>query len=94
MTETKERYVLVTTLHRGVFAGYATDTDGATIKLRRGRNCIYWPAENRGFMGLASMGPVEGARIGPAADIELRDITSVAECTADAVIAWETAPWR
>lgn len=89
-----ERAVLVTTTHRGVFFGYATDTDGATIKLRAARNCIYWPVENKGFMGLANMGPVKGARVGPAADIELRDITSVAEVTTQAVQAWESAPWR
>ncbi len=89
-----ERAVLVTTTHRGVFFGYATKTDGATIKLRAARNCIYWPAENKGFLGLASMGPVKGSRIGPAADVELRDITCVAECTTAAVTAWESAPWK
>lgn len=90
----KERPVVVTTSHRGVFFGYASDVDGATIKLRAGRNCIYWPVENKGFMGLASMGPVKGARVGPAADITLRDITSVMECTDDAMKAWESAPWK
>lgn len=89
-----ERAVLVTTSHRGVFFGYATDTAGATITLRSARNCVYWPADNKGFMGLANMGPVKGARIGPAADIELRDITSVAEVTDVAVQAWEAAPWK
>jgi hypothetical protein len=89
-----ERAVLVTTSHRGVFFGYATDTAGAMIALRAARNCIYWPAENKGFMGLASMGPLKGARVGPAADIELRDITLVAECTTAAVQAWESAPWK
>ncbi len=89
-----ERAVLVTTSHRGVFFGYATETGGATIKLRAARNCIYWPAENKGFMGLANMGPAKGARVGPAADIELRDITSVAEVTDAAVAAWEAAPWK
>src|ERR1700722_1707812 len=84
-SESIERAVLVTTTHRGVFFGYALDTEGATIKLRAARNCIYWPTENKGFMGLANMGPVKGARVGPAADIELRDITSVAECTTAAV---------
>lgn len=88
-----ERAVLVTTAHRGVFFGYASKTDGPTIKLRAARNCIYWPAGNKGFMGLASMGPIKGARVGPAADIELRDITCVTECTPDAVKAWESAPW-
>lgn len=89
-----ERAVLVTTAHRGVFFGYAHATDGATIKLRRARNCIYWPANNKGFLGLAAKGPVDGARVGPAADIEIRDITCVAECTPEATEAWEKAPWK
>lgn len=89
-----ERAVLVTTSHRGVFFGYATETDGEVIKLRAARNCLYWPTENKGFLGLASMGPVKGARVGPAADIELRDITCVAECTPAAASAWEAAPWK
>lgn len=88
-----ERAVLVTTSHRGVFFGYATDTDGDIIKLRAARNCIYWPTNQRGFLGLASFGPQSGSRIGPAADIELRDITSVAACTPEAIEAWEKAPW-
>lgn len=90
----EERAVVVTTQHRGVFFGYATDTDGEIIKLRSARNCIYWPVENKGFMGLAAVGPVKGARVGPAADISLRDITSVMECTTTATQAWESAPWK
>ena len=88
-----ERPVLVTTAHRGVFFGYAENTDGDTIKLKRARNCIYWPVQNKGFLGLASVGPLKGARVGPAADIELRNITCVAECAEAAVTAWELAPW-
>ncbi len=90
----KERAVLVTTEHRGVFFGFATDTSGTTIKLRAARCCIYWPAENKGFLGLASDGPKKGAKVGPAADIELRGITCVAEVGADAARAWEKAPWK
>ena len=89
-----ERAVLVTTAHRGVFFGYATETGGGTIKLRAARNCIYWPSGNKGFLGLAAQGPISGARVGPAADIELRDITCVAECTLEAAKAWEAAPWK
>jgi hypothetical protein len=89
-----ERAVLVTTAHRGVFFGYATDTDGATIKLRAARNCLYWDSKVKGFLGLASTGPVGQCRIGPPADVELRDITCVAECTAAAAQAWEAAPWK
>jgi len=88
-----ERPVLVTTAHRGVFFGYTQDTSGDIIKLRAARNCLYWPTDQKGFLGLAATGPVRGTRIGPAADLELRDITSVAACTPEAVIAWEKAPW-
>jgi hypothetical protein len=93
-TKTAEKAVLVTTAHKGVFFGYATDTSGSTIKLRAARNCIYWPVENKGFLGLAADGPHQKAKVGPAATIELRDITCVAECTPEAVARWEAAPWK
>ncbi len=89
----KERAVLVTTAHRGVFFGYATNTDGDTIQLRAARCCIYWPSEQKGFLGLASDGPLKGSRVGPAADLEVRNITSVATCTPKAIEAWEKSPW-
>ncbi len=97
MTESngKERAVLVTTAHRGVFFGYVGgETDGPIIKLRAARNCIYWSSDVRGFLGLAATGPTRECRVGPAADIELRDITCVAECSPAAVQAWEAAPWQ
>ena len=76
-----ERAVLVTTEHRGVFFGYATETDGETIALKRSRLCVFWSQDVKGFMGLAAKGPTEGCRIGPPADITLRAITSVVEVT-------------
>lgn len=88
------RYVLVTTAHRGVFAGIATKTAGDTIKLRQARLCVYWSADVKGFMGLAANGPTAGCRIGPPADIELRNVTSVSEITESARAAWEAAPWK
>jgi hypothetical protein len=83
----------VTTAHRGVFFGYASKTDGDTIQLRAARNCLYWPSGQKGFLGLASVGPISGSRVGPAADIEIRNITCVAEVTPEAVKAWEASPW-
>ena len=88
------RPVVVTTAHRGVFFGYASDIDGETISLTRARLCIYWSADVRGFMGLASAGPSSTCRIGPPADITLRSITSVVECTPGAAKAWEAQPWK
>ena len=93
MKNNKERPVLVTTAHKGVFFGYAEETSGQTIKLRDARNCIYWPSSNQGFMGLAEHGPKDGAKIGPRANIELRDITSVSEVTPEAVKRWEDFKW-
>ena len=89
----KERAVIVTTQHRGVFFGYAEDTSGDSIKLREARNCVYWSTNVHGFMGLAKTGPDDESRVGPSADIEVRNITSVIECTPEAVKAWEAAPW-
>lgn len=89
---TKERPVLVTTEFRGVFFGFASDTDTDTINLKRARNCIYWAADVGGFLGLANSGPTKSCRIGAVADLELRKITSVTEMTPAAVAAWEAAP--
>ncbi len=88
-----EKAVMVTTAHRGVFFGYATETDGEIVKLKRARLCIYWSSDIRGFMGLAATGPTKSCKIGPPADIDLRSITAVATVTPEAVKAWEAAPW-
>lgn len=87
-----ERPVLVTTEYRGVFFGYAEDTSGDTITLKRARNCIYWSEEVGGFMGLAASGPDKKSRIGATADqITLRKITAVTEVAPAAVAAWTKA---
>lgn len=88
-----ERAVVVTTVHKGVFFGYATETSGPTIKLRAARLAVYWSADLRGFMGLASIGPGSSCKVGPAADIELRDITAVVECSPEAAAKWEKGQW-
>lgn len=87
------RAVLVTTAHRGVFFGYAAKTDGETIALKNARNCVYWSADVKGFLGLAASGPSASCKIGPRADITLRNITAVAEVSPEAVAKWEQSPW-
>lgn len=87
-----ERPVLVTTIYRGVFFGYAEDTSGDVIQLKRARLCVRWVG-TRGFMGLASDGPNDRCRVGPPAEITLRGVTSVSEVTPAAVALWEAAPW-
>ena len=86
--------VLVTTMHRGVFFGTLTKDDGTRVTLENARNCVYWPTEQKGFLGLAARGPLEGSRIGPAALLlDLRDVTSVALCSKEAAERWEAGPW-
>lgn len=93
-TKKKERPVVVTTTHKGVFFGYAADTTGDQITLERSRLCIYWSSDVQGFMGLASKGPTKGCRIGPPATITVRDITSVLEVTPEAEEKWIKASWQ
>lgn len=93
MTAKKKRPVVVTTSHKGVFFGYAIDTDGSQIQLTEARLAIYWSADVKGFMGLASAGPSNNCRIGPPATITVRDITSVLEVTPEAEEKWLKSPW-
>ncbi len=88
-----EKAVMVTTAHRGVFFGYASETSGEIVRLKRARLCLYWSRDVKGFMGLAANGPTKDCRIGPPADIDLRAITAVLTVTPEAAEKWEKAPW-
>lgn len=85
-----ERPVIVCTEHRGVFFGYATDTTGDPIHLRRSRMAIYF-GTTRGILELAETGPTAKSRISARADIEVRKITAVFEVTPEASRKWEDA---
>lgn len=93
-TKAKKQAVIVTTAHRGVFFGYSEDITGAQIALTHARLCVYWSADMQGFMGLAAKGPSSSCRIGPPADIVLRDITSVVSVTPEAEQKWLGAAWK
>ncbi len=86
-----ERPVIVTTEHRGVFFGYATDTSGDRVTLKRARMAIYW-GTTRGLMELAEVGPNSKSRISARADLEVRKVTAVFEVAPLAVKAWEEHP--
>lgn len=91
----KETAVLITTAHKGVFFGYAVDTNSKTIKASQVRNCLYWPTSVGGFVGLAVTGPNKDTRIGPAVEeITLHDVTAVLKCTDVAEKAWLSANWK
>ncbi len=85
---------LITTKHRGVFAGeIAEDQDLSftSMRLNNARMAIYF-GTTAGVMELAKTGPTSKSRIGAAADIAmLHDITGVFAITDEAWIKWQAA---
>lgn len=91
--------VLVTTERRGIFFGYARAEEVArvpetkAITLRDCRNAWYYKTGS-GFLGLASVGPQKGSKIGAKAEQStFTGVTSVSRCTPAAVEAWESSQW-
>lgn len=74
----KRTAVLVTTIHRGVFFGYASaGVKDKSITISNARNCVYWSVDVKGFLGLAANGPTSGCRIGPKVpELTLTDVTA------------------
>ena len=86
--------LVVTTAHRGVFFGYGKPTTNKLIRLTNAQMCVYWSADVKGVVGLASKGPTRGCRIGPPAPfITLQDVTAVMETSEEAAKAWQAQPW-
>src|SRR5690606_14834507 len=92
----EKKSVVVTTEARGVFFGrLASEPNREQVTLVDARNGGYWSKETKAFLGLAERGPQSGSRVGPAVpSLTLFGITSIVECTPEAVAAWEAAPWR
>jgi len=96
MIEKKQRFVMITTDKKGVFAGLLESYDHQTQRavLTECRMCVYWPAENRGVAGLAADGPARGAKITPAMPrSEIGGVTMIADCTDESVEKWRSEPW-
>ena len=84
--------VLVTTKHKGVFAGMVADDqdlNALTMPLKAARMAIYW-GTTKGLFELAHTGPTKNSKISAPADIAaLHDITAVIDITLEAWEAWE-----
>lgn len=91
-----KRIVLVTTNkdRRGVFCGELLSERGSVIELKDARMAVYWSTAVKGVLGLASVGPQKGSRITPKVPrIKLNGVTSITDCTKEAVENWEKEPW-
>lgn len=95
MTTNNRIPVLITTAHRGAFFGYIDPAKryDTTIDMTGARNCLFWHESIGGFLGLSASGPNRQCRIGAKVPgvFTVRDVTSVTDCTAAAVAAWEAA---
>jgi len=86
--------LVVTTEHKGVFFGYGEPTTDKIIRLEKARMCVYWSSDVRGVLGLATSGPSNSCRVGPAVPaITLQNVTSITEASDKAIEAWEKGPW-
>jgi hypothetical protein len=91
---TIERFVMVTTDSRGVFAGVLVEQTKTTVRLKDARMCVYWSSYVRGVIGLTAQGPSASCRITPAAPMaHLKGVTGVFDCTQEARAKWEAEPW-
>lgn len=85
---------LITTQHRGVFAGEIDDAQDLAVKAMpvRGARMAIRFGTTRGLMQLAETGPTADSRISAPADIPmLHDITAVFAITDEAWAKWQNA---
>ncbi len=88
------KQVIITTQHRGVFAGEIPDDQDISAKampLKNAKMAIYW-GTTKGLMELAETGPTSKSRISAPADIPmLHDITAVFGISEEAWEKWQKA---
>lgn len=88
------KQVLITTAHRGVFAGEIEDDQDIAAKampLKNAKMAIYW-GTTKGVMQLCQSGPTSTSKISAAADIPmLHDITAIFDITPEAWAKWQKA---
>jgi hypothetical protein len=93
------KFVVVTTDkdRRGVFGGILKDydRDKQIAILTDAQMAVYWSAETKGVLGLASQGPQKGSKITPVIpEIELNGVTSVITATKSAMEEWRKEKWN
>ena len=92
----EKRIVLVTTNkdRGGVFCGELLSDKGSVVELGNARMAVYWSSATKGVLGLAAKGPQQGSKISPAVTkIKLNGVTSITDCTKEAIKEWEKELW-
>lgn len=88
--------ILVTTEHRGVFIGHATEDDIVASETTRrvrltGAKMAIRFGTSRGVAELAATGPTKTTKVGAAADVLLHNVTAIFSVTPEAEAAWAAA---
>lgn len=83
-------YVLITTTHRGIFAGHlSVDASPAYVIITDARCAIRFGTTG-GFLELADTGPTKDSKIGNAvSSIKVFDITSITLVSEEAQVKWK-----
>jgi hypothetical protein len=94
----EKKAVVIFDSHRGICFGYLEKITnaGKTVKLSGARHCFYFvepPSGNKGVFSLGTIGPQDGSKISPRVTVTINDVTSIVECTQDAVVQWEKIVW-
>lgn len=95
----EKRGIVVCTAKRGVFFGYAAGSAQSLVEkgkltLERARMCVYWSAQTKGVLGLASHGPAAGSKVGAQVpELAIESVTAVIVCTDAAIKVWEEGSW-
>ncbi len=88
------KQVLITTEHRGVFAGEISekqDLKATSMPMKNAKMAIYW-GTTLGVIELAEIGPNKKSRISAKADISmLHAITAIFKITPEAWEKWKKA---
>lgn len=97
MKKPTKRPVLVTDTHRGIYFGHLVKEleGGNAVLLEGARHCFSYVCldDHNGVYGLATGGPGPGSYVGPRVSMKIRDVATIVNCTAEAVIRWEDASW-
>ena len=90
-----KNYKVVTTDKRGVFFGVVTNKKKDSLTLKEAQMCVFWSSEIRGVLGLASSGPNANCRVTKKIpSIDLNGVTSIMDCTKEAIEEWKKEYWK
>jgi len=88
--------VVITTKSRRwlIMHGELEAVSGDTVRLKNARCCVYYSADTRSHVGLATDGPADGSRVTTAVDLCVVDgVETITSATEAATKRWNQGEW-